>query len=68
MPARGIQLKNKLLMVTILCGVVLVGILVAVCGIGLSMGFKKMSIVGFFGALAILALLRIIGWYSSTPR
>ena len=68
MPAREIQLKSKLLKVTILCGVVLVGTLVAVCGIGLSMGFKKMSTIGFFGALAVLVLLRIIGWFSSTPR
>ena len=58
-------MKTKLL---ILCGVLLVGIMVAVCGIGLSMGLKTMSLIGFFGALIVLVLLRIIGWFTVPPR
>jgi len=54
--------KNKMLIPTILGGILLVGVLLGICGIGLSMGFETMSFIGFFGALAILILLRIVGW------
>lgn len=58
-------MKTRLL---ILCGAVLVGIMVAVCGIGLSMGLKTMSLIGFFGALVVLVLLRVIGWFILPSR
>ena len=67
MPARETQLKTKLLRPAILFGIMLVGIMIAVCGIGLSMGLKTMSLIGFFGALVVLVLLRIIGWFTSAP-
>jgi hypothetical protein len=60
--------KNKLLIPTMLSGIVLLGLMVILCGIALSMGFKTISLIGFFGALIVLALLRIIGWLNSTPR
>lgn len=68
LPAREIGLKNKLIVPIILCGIILVGIMVVVCGIGLSMGFKTMSVIGFFGALVVLVLLRIIGWFNLPER
>jgi len=42
--------------------------MLGLCGIGLSMGFKKLSLIGFFGTVAILGLLRIVGWLNSTTR
>lgn len=68
MVVKELQVKNRLLIPTILCGVILVGIMLGLCGVGLSMGYKKMSFIGFFGALGILALLRIIGWLNSAER
>ncbi len=60
--------KSRLLIPTILFGILLLGIMLGLCGIGVSMGFKRMSLIGFFGALTILVLLRIIGWLNSTTR
>jgi hypothetical protein len=57
-----------MLIPTILVGILLVGIMLGLCGLGLSMGFKKISLIGFFGALFILVLLRIIGWLNSTKH
>ena len=57
-----------MLIPTILLGILLVAIMLGLCGIGLSMGFKKISLFGFFGALFILALLRILGWLYTTKH
>ncbi len=57
-----------MLIPTILFGIVLVGIMLGICGIGLSMGFKKISLIGFFGALFVLVLLRFIGWLDSKKQ
>ncbi|NNK93264.1 MAG: hypothetical protein HKP41_02835 [Desulfobacterales bacterium] len=52
---------TKLLLLT-LGGVSLVGLMVMLCGIGLSFGFRKLSLFGFISAIALLIMLRIIGW------
>jgi fatty-acid desaturase len=43
-----------------LFSVALVGILVIICGLSLSMGFHRLSAVGFFAAVALLVFIRII--------
>ncbi len=45
-----------------LVGVSLVGILVMICGLGVAFGSRKTSLFGFFGALAMLGMLRLIIW------
>ena len=55
-------MNSRLLIPIILISFALIGVLVAVCGLGLSMGFRRMSMVGFFGAITVLVLLRLIGW------
>ena len=57
-------MNSRLLIPTILISFALIGGLIAVCGLGLSMGFRKMSMVGFFGAITVLVLLRLIGWFT----
>jgi len=55
-------MRDTLLTSGILLLFVLVGILVSFCGIGLSLGLRKLSVICFFAALGVLVLLRIIGW------
>ena len=59
-------MNSRLLIPVILISFALIGVLIAVCGLGLSMGFRKMSMVGFFGAITVLVLLRLIGWLTRT--
>jgi hypothetical protein len=53
-------MKNKELLGT-LGGVSLVGILVMVCGIGLSLGFRTLSVVSFFSVIILLLILLFVG-------
>ena len=57
-------MTSRFLIPIILISFALIGVLVAVCGLGLSMGFRGLSMVGFFGALTVLVLLRLIGWFT----
>ena len=41
--------------------VCLVGALVMICGIGLSLGFRTVSVVSFFSVIGLLAVLRLVG-------
>ena len=59
-------MNSRLLIPIILISFALIGVLIAVCGLGLSMGFRRMSMVGFFGAITVLVLLRLIGWLTRT--
>jgi len=51
--------KNKLLSGVILGAVALLGIFVSLCGIGLSLGMRKLSFICFFSAVGLLAVLRL---------
>lgn len=42
-----------------LLSISLIGLLVIICGLSLSLGFRRISMIGFFVILALLALLRI---------
>lgn len=55
-------MKDTKLLLLILGGVTLVGLMVMLCGIGISFGFHKLSLFGFVSAIALLIILRIIGW------
>ena len=57
----GIDVKNKVLLGT-LGGVCLVGVLVMICGIGLSLGFHTLSVISFFSVIGLLIVLRLVGW------
>ena len=52
-------MKNKVLITLSLGGVSLLALFICVCGIGLSMGFRKLSIVSFFSAIVLLILLNL---------
>ena len=55
-------MKGRKRLILIIGGVTLVGLMVMLCGIGLSLGFRKLSLFGFVSAIALLIILRIIGW------
>ena len=55
------EVKNKVLIGFFLGGVSLLAILISLCGIGLSMGIRKLSIFSFFSAIGLLVLLRLAG-------
>jgi len=55
------KVKDTKLLILILGGVFLLGLMVMLCGIGISFGFYKLSLFGFIGAIALLIILRIIG-------
>lgn len=44
----------------LLGSVVLIGILVGLCGIGLSFGLRKLSVISFFSAIGLLILFHFI--------
>ena len=52
-------MKNKVLITLSLGGVSLLALFISLCGIGLSMGFRKLSIVSFFSAIVLLILLNL---------
>lgn len=52
--------KDLMVRIAGLLSVALVGILVIICGLSLSMGFHRLSAIGFFAALALLVFIRII--------
>jgi hypothetical protein len=52
--------KDLMVRIAGLLSVALVGILVIICGLSLSMGFHRLSAVGFFAAVALLVFIRII--------
>ena len=52
-------MKNKAL-IGALAAVSLVGILVMISGIGLSLGFRKVSVISFFSVIVLLIVLRFI--------
>jgi hypothetical protein len=54
--------KDTKLIILIFGGVSLVGLMVMLCGIGLSFGSRKLSLFGFISAITLLIILRIIGW------
>lgn len=53
-------MKNKVLIALILGGVFLLAGSVSLCGIGLSLGFRKLSIISFFSAVCLLVLFRFV--------
>lgn len=55
-------MKDTKLLILILVGISLVALMVMLCGIGLSFGFRKLSLFGFISAIALLIMLRIFGW------
>ncbi len=52
--------KDLMVRIAGLLSVALVGILVIICGLSLSMGFHRLSAIGFFAAVALLVFIRII--------
>ncbi len=63
----GVDVKNKVLIGTLVL-VFLLAILVMLCGIGLSLGFRTVSVVSFFGVIGLLAVLRLVGWSVKSGR
>lgn len=53
-------MKNKVLVTLLLGSVFLLAVFVSLCGIGLSLGIRKLSIISFFSAVVLLVLLRFI--------
>ena len=53
-------MKNKVVIALLLGGVFLLAVSVSLCGIGLSLGFRKLSIVSFLSAVGLIVLFRII--------
>ena len=51
--------KRRLLLGLILGAMSLLGIFVGLCGIGLSLGMRKLSLVSFFSAVGLLLVLRL---------
>jgi hypothetical protein len=43
-------------------GLTLLAVLVMVCGLGLAFGSRMASVIGFFGALAMLGVLSLLVW------
>jgi len=58
--------KNKILAALIFGGVFMLAVLVSLCGIGLSMGMRKLSIFSFFSAVILLVLLRFVGRFGDS--
>ena len=56
-------MKTKVLITLLLGGVSLLAVFISLCGIGLSMGIRKLSIISFFSAVGLLVLLRLTGRY-----
>ena len=56
-------MKTKVLITLFLGGVSLLAVFISLCGIGLSMGIRKLSIFSFFSAVGLLVLLRLTGRY-----
>ena len=54
-------MKNKALMAVCFGGLSLLAVSVSLCGIGLSLGIRKLSIVSFFSAVVLLVMLRLAG-------
>ncbi|MGA7278074.1 MAG: hypothetical protein WBW79_09060 [Desulfocapsaceae bacterium] len=52
--------KGLMVRIAGLLSVALVGILVIICGLSLSMGFHRLSAIGFFAAVALLVFIRIM--------
>ena len=52
---------NKALMAVCFGGLSLLAVSVSLCGIGLSLGIRKLSIVSFFSAVVLLVMLRLAG-------
>lgn len=51
---------NRILPVLLYGSVCVLGVLVMVCGLGLAFGWYRASMFGFFGAVALLILLRLV--------
>lgn len=56
------RIKHLIFRASFLVGVSLVGLFVIFCGLGIAFGSRSLSVVGFFSALAMLALLRLMLW------
>jgi hypothetical protein len=57
-----LRTRQRIVRTCFLAGFCLVGSLVMVAGLGVAFGNRPLSLFGFFGALAILALLRLVAW------
>lgn len=57
---RDNKFKDLVVRIAGLLSVALVGILIIICGLSLSMGFRRLSAIGFFAAVALLVFIRII--------
>ncbi len=53
-------MKNKVSIALLLGGLFLLAVSVSLCGIGLSLGFRKLSIISFFSAIGLLVLFRFV--------
>jgi hypothetical protein len=56
---RSQQFKDQAIRVAGLLSVTLLGVLVIICGLTLSLGFHRLSMISFFGVLALLVFIRI---------
>lgn len=53
-------MKPRLQTLIFLAGIGLIGLFVMLCGLGLSFGMKSLSLFGFFAALVMFVVLRLI--------
>jgi uncharacterized membrane protein len=53
-------MKNKVSIALLLGGLFLLAVSVSLCGIGLSLGFRKLSIISFFSAIGLLVLFHFV--------
>lgn len=56
------QTSRRIVWACFLAGFCLVGSLVMLAGFGVAFGSHPLSLFGFFGALVMLALLRLVVW------
>jgi hypothetical protein len=56
------QTSQRIVRACFLTGFCLVGSLVMLAGLGVAFGSNPLSLFGFFGALILLALLRLVAW------
>ena len=53
-------MKSKVVTALLLGGVFMLAVSVSLCGIGLSLGFRTLSIAGFLSAVGLLILFRFM--------
>jgi len=55
------EVKDKMLAALLFGGMSLLAVSVSLCGIGLSMGIRKLSVSSFFFSILLLVILRFVG-------